>query len=53
MNNPPAGVIVSSSIVSENYDFYMVSQKPRAGCTVPIHFNIINTNSSIKEELIH
>ena len=50
--NPNAGLIVSTGIVSDNYDFYLVSQKSRTGCAVPIHFNVIYSNSKIEEGVL-
>lgn len=50
--NPHAGLLVSKTIVSDNYDFYLCSQKPRTGCTVPIHFNVIYTDSPMEEGVL-
>lgn len=36
--NPPAGTLINQAIVSENYDFYIVSQKPTRGTAVPNHY---------------
>lgn len=44
IGNPNAGLLVRDSIVSSAYDFYLLSQKPNVGSTVPIHFNVISAN---------
>ena len=44
VSNPNAGLLVRDSIVSTAYDFYLVSQKPTIGSTVPIHFNVISAS---------
>lgn len=47
LDNPTPGLLVSNTIVSENYDFYLVSQKANKGCTVPIHFKVVYSNSTL------
>lgn len=47
-SNPLAGTLISESIVSENYDFYLVSQFSNRGCTVPNHYKVIYTDSKME-----
>ena len=43
--NVQAGTIVADDIVSENYDFYLVSQGSNRGSTVPNHYKVVHSNS--------
>lgn len=47
-NNVRAGTIVADDIVSENYDFYLVSQGSNRGSSVPNHYKVVYTNSQIE-----
>lgn len=51
--NVQAGTIVADDIVSENYDFYIVSQGSNRGSTVPNHYKVVFSNSEIEEGLLH
>lgn len=51
--NVNAGTLVCEDIVSENYDFYIVSQWSSKGTTVPNHYKVVYTNSKIEEGLLH
>lgn len=42
------GTLVSNTIVSKNYDFYIVSQQSRSGCTVPNHYKVITCDSKLE-----
>lgn len=46
--NMPAGTLVSQGIVSNFYDFYMVSQSSNKGSTVPNHYKVIYSDSKIE-----
>lgn len=52
VRNVGAGTLVSTDIVSPEYDFYMVSQFSNKGSTVPNHYKIIYSDSKIEEGLI-
>lgn len=52
VRNVPAGTIVSSNIVSKNYDFFMVSQFTTRGSTVPNHYKVIFTDSKVEEGVL-
>ena len=52
VRNVPAGTLVSSNIVSENYDFFLVSQFSNKGSTVPNHYKIVYTDSKMEEGLL-
>ena len=43
------GTLISSTLVSNNYDFYIVSQQSRAGTVVPNHYKVITCNSKLEE----
>jgi hypothetical protein len=47
--NVPAGTLITQSIVSEFYDFYLVSQYSTKGSTVPNHYRVIYTNSKLEQ----
>lgn len=47
VKNVPAGTIVSENIVSNNYDFFMISQFATRGSTVPNHYKVIYTDSKM------
>lgn len=47
-NNVPAGTLVCEGLVSENYDFYIMSQFSTRGTTVPNHYKVIFTNSKVE-----
>lgn len=51
--NVQAGTIVADEIVSENFDFYLVSQGSNRGSTVPNHYKVVYSNSKIEEGLLH
>ena len=50
--NVPAGTIVSTDIVSKNYDFYVVSQNSNRGSIVPNHYKVIYTDSKLEEGVL-
>lgn len=52
VSNPQAGTLVSQSIVSEFYDFYLVSQFSNRGSTVPNHYKVISTDSKMEEGVL-
>lgn len=45
IRNVPAGTIVSTDIVSNYYDFYVVSQASNRGSIVPNHYKVIFSDS--------
>jgi hypothetical protein len=47
--NVNAGTLVAEDLVSENYDFYIMSQKSNKGTTVPNHYKVIYSNSALDE----
>lgn len=51
--NVQAGTLVSDDIVSENYDFYLVSQFSTRGSIVPNHYKVIYSNSKLEEGVLH
>lgn len=50
--NVPAGTVVSTDIVSKNYDFYVVSQNSNKGSIVPNHYKVISTDSKLEEGVL-
>jgi aubergine len=51
-NNVDAGTLVSSGLVSPNYDFYIVSQRSTRGCSVPNHYRVIYSDSEVEEGIV-
>jgi hypothetical protein len=47
--NPQAGTLISSDLVSQNYDFYLMSQFSNRGTTVPTYYKVIYTDSKMEE----
>ena len=47
--NVPPGTLVSSHIVSKNYDFYIVSQQSNKGAIVPNHYKVVTCESKMEE----
>ena len=46
--NVDAGTLVSSSIVSKDYDFFIVSQRANKGCALPNHYKVIYSDSKLQ-----
>lgn len=53
VRNVQAGTIVAEDIVSEFFDFYLVSQGSNKGSTVPNHYKVVHSDSKIEEGLLH
>lgn len=49
VNNPSAGTLINSDLVSEYYDFYLISQFSNRGTTVPTYYKVIYTDSKMEE----
>ena len=49
VENVRAGLLVSDTFVSEDYDFYLVSQKSTKGSTVPNHYKVVFSTSKLEE----
>ncbi len=49
VSNPGAGSLVSSDLVSPDYDFYLVSQFVNRGTTVPTYYKVLHSNSKLEE----
>lgn len=43
------GTLISKTIVSKNYDFFIVSQSARNGVSVPNHYKVITCDSDLEE----
>jgi aubergine-like protein len=52
VGNVEAGTLVSSGLVSLNYDFYIVSQRSNRGCSVPNHYRVIYSSSEVEEGVL-
>lgn len=50
--NPPAGTIINSDLVSSNYDFYLISQQASRGSTIPTYYQVLYNNSKLEEGMI-
>ena len=50
--NVPAGTVVASSIVSNFYDFYVVSQNSNKGSIVPNHYRVVHSDSKLEEGVL-
>lgn len=47
--NATPGTLVSSCVVSNNYDFFIVSQQSTKGSVVPNHYKVIFSSSKLEE----
>ncbi len=47
-----AGTLINSDIVSENYDFFLISQQSNKGSTVPNHYKVIFNTSKLEEGVL-
>lgn len=45
--NVGAGTLIAENLVSDNYDFFLVSQQSNRGSTVPNHYKVIFTTSEM------
>jgi len=52
VRNVPAGTLISSEIVSNYYDFYVVSQASNRGSTLPNHYKVIYSDSKMEEGML-
>lgn len=56
-SNVPPGTLISTGVVSLDYDFFIVSQQSNRGCVVPNHYKVIYNTGKLEEghlqELIH
>ncbi len=50
--NPPAGTVVAEKIVSDNYDFLLVSQNVNQGTCTPTHYNVIYDTTGLDQNII-
>ena len=50
--NVPAGTVIASEVVSNYYDFYVVSQSSNRGSTVPNHYRVIYSDSKTEEGVL-
>ena len=50
--NVPAGTLVATDIVSDNYDFFLTSQFSNKGSTVPNHYRVVYSDSILEEGLL-
>lgn len=46
-SNPPAGTLICQGLVSQNYDFYLISQESRKGTAVPNHYKVVYSESKV------
>jgi len=49
--NPPAGTVVSEKIVSDNFDFLLVSQNVNQGTCTPTHYNVIYDTTGLSQDV--
>ena len=52
VRNVQADTVISSEIVSNFYDFYVVSQNSNRGSIVPNHYRVIHSDSKIEEGVL-
>ena len=52
IRNVPAGTVISTDVVSNNYDFYVVSQNSNKGSILPNHYKVIHCDSKLEEGIL-
>ncbi len=50
-SNPEAGTLVTEGIVSNHFDFLLVSQNVKEGTCTPTHYNVIYDSTGLPEDL--
>ena len=57
IKNPTFGTLVNEKVVTEKYDFYMISQQCNRGTVKPIHYRVLyndsNTEEGVLQELLY
>lgn len=49
VSNPSYGSLINSTVVSKNYDFYMIAQNCNRGAATPVYYKVIYNSSTMKE----
>jgi len=49
--NPPAGTVVAEKVVSDNFDFFLVSQNVNQGTCTPTHYNVIYDTTGLSQDV--
>jgi len=49
--NPPAGTVVAEKIVSDHFDFLLVSQNVNQGTCTPTHYNVIYDTTGLSQDV--
>jgi len=49
--NPPAGTVVAEKVVSDNFDFFLVSQNVTQGTCTPTHYNVIYDTTGLSQDI--
>ena len=52
LQNPPSGTVIDNTIVSKNYDFYLVAQNVSRGTATPTHYKVIYDDSQLPAEIL-
>ncbi len=52
VRNVPAGTLIATDIVSNYYDFYVVSQSSNKGASLPNHYKVIYSDSKLEEGVL-
>ena len=52
ITNPSHGTLINSKVVSNKYDFYLISQHCNKGTVKPAHYEVLYTDSTMEEGVL-
>ncbi len=52
LGNPAPGTLIDNTIVSKDYDFYLIAQNVTRGTATPTHYKVIFDNSGLPAEIL-
>lgn len=50
--NPPSGTLIDTTIVSRNYDFYLIAQNVQRGTATPTHYKVVYDTTGISAGML-
>jgi aubergine-like protein len=50
LDNPSGGLIIDTTVVKDNFDYFMVAQAVTQGTATPTNYNVIFNNTDLKAE---
>jgi aubergine-like protein len=50
--NPPSGTLIDTTIVSRDYDFYLIAQNVQRGTATPTHYKVVYDTTGISSGML-